>query len=277
MTASGQFRFPSCWGACRRSRLDLVAADRHARRGSRARPRAPRGRPPPRRSVGQRGDSGAHAPLRVRVQLLHRRLDPLAAVARAELRRAAARRARCAASCARRSPRRSSGLRMSRASASTSSSSSRVGGMTTPSSCELARVRGHARRAPCPPTSAWCARVTAKPSAGARDERDVGKVGAARVRVVDDVDARRAGSCAATAATASGIAPRCTGMCSAWATIRPRASKSAVEQSRRSLMFAENADRTSAAPISSATAAERARRSTWSSMFTLSARPVTVS
>ena len=41
-------------------------------------------------------------------------------------------------------------------------------------------------------------------------------------------------------------------MCSAWATIRPRWSKSAVEQSRRSLMFAENAERTSTAPISSA-------------------------
>jgi hypothetical protein len=41
------------------------------------------------------------------------------------------------------------------------------------------------------------------------------------------------------AATASGIAPRWTGMCSAWATIRPLASNSAVEQSRRSLMFEE--------------------------------------
>ena len=46
-----------------------------------------------------------------------------------------------------------------------------------------------------------------------------------------------------TAATASGIAPRWTGMCSACATMRPRSSKSAVEQSRRSLMFAENAER----------------------------------
>jgi hypothetical protein len=42
-----------------------------------------------------------------------------------------------------------------------------------------------------------------------------------------------------TAATDSGIAPRCTGMCSAWATIRPSASNSAAEQSRRSLMFDE--------------------------------------
>ena len=43
-------------------------------------------------------------------------------------------------------------------------------------------------------------------------------------------------------------------MCSACAIIRPRSSKSAVEQSRRSLMFAENAERTRTAPISSATA-----------------------
>ena len=57
-----------------------------------------------------------------------------------------------------------------------------------------------------------------------------------------------------TAATASGIAPRCTGMCSAWTTMRPAASNSAVEQSRRSLMLEENAARISTAPISSAIA-----------------------
>ena len=43
-------------------------------------------------------------------------------------------------------------------------------------------------------------------------------------------------------------------MCSACVTMRPRSSKSAVEQSRRSLMFAEKAERMSAAPISSAIA-----------------------
>jgi hypothetical protein len=36
--------------------------------------------------------------------------------------------------------------------------------------------------------------------------------------------------------------------------MRPRSSKSAVEQSRRSLMFAEKAERMSTAPISSAIA-----------------------
>src|SRR5205085_1039811 len=54
-----------------------------------------------------------------------------------------------------------------------------------------------------------------------------------------------------TAATAAGIAPRCTGMCSACITISPRALNSAVEASRRSLMLAECAAPTSTAPISS--------------------------
>ncbi len=60
-------------------------------------------------------------------------------------------------------------------------------------------------------------------------------------------------------------------MCSACATIRPSGPKSAVEQSRRSLMFAENAERTSTAPISSQTA-RRAEPITCSSMFTLFSR-----
>jgi hypothetical protein len=45
--------------------------------------------------------------------------------------------------------------------------------------------------------------------------------------------------------------PRCIGMCSAWQTVAPCLSNSAVEQSRRSLMFAEKLARTSASPISS--------------------------
>ena len=73
------------------------------------------------------------------------------------------------------------------------------------------------------------------------------------------------GSCDMTAATASGIAPRWTGMCSACVTIRPPSSNSAVEQSRRSLMLAENAERTSTAPISSAIARSEAPI-TWSSI-----------
>ena len=61
------------------------------------------------------------------------------------------------------------------------------------------------------------------------------------------------GSSSRTAATASGIAPRWTGMCSACAIMRPSTSNSPVEQSRRSLMLAEWAARISPAPISSAT------------------------
>src|ERR1700757_2173423 len=68
-----------------------------------------------------------------------------------------------------------------------------------------------------------------------------------------------------TAATASGIAPRWTGMCSAWAIIRPRSSNSAVEQSRRSLMLAEKEERIRTAPISSAIERKEAPI-TWSSI-----------
>ncbi len=45
--------------------------------------------------------------------------------------------------------------------------------------------------------------------------------------------------------------PRCIGMCSAWHKVVPRVSNSAVEQSRRSLMFVEKLARTNASPISS--------------------------
>ena len=78
-----------------------------------------------------------------------------------------------------------------------------------------------------------------------------------------------AGSWRRTAATASGIAPRWTGMCSAWETICPLGSNSAVEQSRRSLMFAEKAERMSTAPISSAIERSAAPIS-WSSSSTIS-------
>ncbi len=118
-----------------------------------------------------------------------------------------------------------------------------------------------------PPTSAWCARDTAKPAS----VRETSVMSGRWVPPVNgSLTAKTspgAGSRAITAATASGIAPRCTGMCSAWAIIRPPASKSAVEQSRRSLMFDENAERISAAPISSA-AATSALPITCSSTFT---------
>ena len=59
--------------------------------------------------------------------------------------------------------------------------------MTTPSSASERESAGMLPGSR-PPTSAWCARVTAKPSVGARDERDVGQVGAAGVGVVEDED-----------------------------------------------------------------------------------------
>ena len=109
--------------------------------------------------------------------------------------------------------------------------------------------------------------------ARARDERDVGQVRAAGERVVEDPGLARArGRARAPRRRRRASAPRWTGMCSAWAIIRPRASKSAVEQSRRSLMFAEKAERTRAAPISSAIERSDAPI-TWSSIrFTESAR-----
>src|SRR5919206_3765081 len=73
-----------------------------------------------------------------------------------------------------------------------------------------------------------------------------------------------------TARTLAGMAPRCTGMCSAWATISPSRSNTAAEQSARSLMFGEYAARSSATPISSATPAS-ACRNTSSSTAVMSA------
>ena len=105
-----------------------------------------------------------------------------------------------------------------------------------------------------PPTSAWCAREQTMP----RSSTTATSVMSGRCvppvygSLIAHTSPRRAPR-ASTAATASGIAPRWTGRCSAWAIIRPPGSKTAVEQSRRSLMLAEWAERTSAAPISSAT------------------------
>ncbi len=81
-------------------------------------------------------------------------------------------------------------------------------------------------------------------------------------------------SCVQTAATALGMAPRCTGMCSACMTIRPSASNRAVEASRRSLMLAEWAERTSTTPISSQ-AARSAPSITCSSIASRLTRDIT--
>ena len=148
-----------------------------------------------------------------------------------------------AASWARRSPRRSSGFRIC-----ADEPFERPARRAAWAGSRRPRPRGVREAAGMlpgsgPPTSAWWARVTAKPSSVRETSVTSGRCvppakGSLRMKTSSGP-----GSWAATAATASGIAPRCTGMCSACATIRPRASKRAVEQSRRSLMFAENADR----------------------------------
>ena len=94
-----------------------------------------------------------------------------------------------------------------------------------------------------------------------RDDGDVRQVGAAGERIVECVP----DPFPAQQATAAGIEPRCTGMCSACMTISPSALNSAVEASRRSLMFEECAERISTTPISSQ-AARRAPVSTCSSI-----------
>ena len=80
-------------------------------------------------------------------------------------------------------------------------------------------------------------------------------------------------SCARTAATEAGSAPRWTGMCSAWITSRPAASNSAVEQSRRSLMLGDSALWISAVPISSAIPRSEPTATCSSAAFTRSLQP----
>ena len=243
--------------------LDRVSGDRH---------RSPDLEEPVRRlervgclvaSVRQLAQLRADDALRVGEELVHRGGDPLAPSPGAELVDPPVRervrrelRAKVAAPFvriahpARRDPRAPAASR-------------RVGGITTPSSASVVDPAGRLPGSG-PPTSAWCARVTAYPSdvrvTIVRSGRCVPPAyGSFRIH-----GSPGPGSCARTAATASGIAPRWTGMCSACVTMPPASSKSAVEQSRRSLMFAENAERTSTAPISSAIA-RRPLPMTWSS------------
>ena len=165
---------------------------------------------------------------------------------------------RLAASCARRSARRSAGWRMRATSSSMRAPSSGCGEITTPSSASV-RLSAGIEPGTRPPTSAWCAR-------GWRAWPAQRRLSAAKIGVITVMSGRcvppakgslriheRPGACcsSSTIATAAGIAPRCTGMCSACITICPSASNSAVEASRRSLMLAEWAERISTAPISS--------------------------
>ena len=164
--------------------------------------------------------------------------------------------ARLAASWARRSARRSAGWRMRSTSSSIVCSSSGRGEITTPSSCRRWLSAGiePGTRAP---TSAWWARLAAKPSR-VSPGANTGVITVMSGRWVPPANGslrihETPGTwfSPSTAATAAGIAPRCTGMCSACITICPAGSNSAVEASRRSLMFEECAERISTTPISS--------------------------
>ena len=211
--------------------LELVAAHRHGARGSRARPRAASST-----SAASYRPSGSRRSPLARAAPSRRRARPSPRAVSSRPRRAhssATRRSprRCAASCARRSPRRSSGLRIR----ATSSAISAVGEPRRRDHDALVgerpRVRGHAPR--LAPADVGVVRAADREAErGARHERDVRQVRAAGERVVEHEDlARPRRSCAITAATASGIAPRWTGMCSACAIIRP----SLVEERARAV------------------------------------------
>ena len=100
-----------------------------------------------------------------------------------------------------------------------------------------------------PPTSAWWARLATKPKRRGFPSSST-KMGVMTVMSGRCVPPRKGslrittspGSkvCSRSAwATERGMDPRWTGMCAAWATIFPSASKRAQEKSRRSLMLGE--------------------------------------
>ena len=218
VTASGQFRFPSCCGdvpaksisisspaivtAARISRVALERLEHVGRLVATVRKR--------------RGGQPARAARSTRTA----RPSPPRRVARpcasqsSTMRRSAS---RCAPICARRSPSRSSGLRMFATTRRRTSSSSKTGGMMTPSWYSSRDSAGRLDGS-IPPTSAWWARDTANPTwvreTSVMSGRCVPPVNGSLTAKISP----GAGSRSITAATASGIAPRWTGMCSAWAT-----------------------------------------------------------
>ena len=225
MTESGQLRLPSCWAAepvksSVSSSPATVAVSVEPRSPSRASSTSSAWRVP----SGERGEAGAHAPLGVVDRLGHRGLQAAAGVqlaqpldARAvggELGAqvgAALARAGASARRAPRSPPRRAAAARSRRPRRRAWSSRRAS----------SRASGRRRRRG---GRGWRRSRAASPSAAkaGRDHRDVGQVGAAAVGVVEHPGRRRArASSPTTASTAAGIAPRCTGMCSACITIRP--------------------------------------------------------
>ena len=194
-------------------------------------------------AVGERGERGAGAALGVGEDGRHARAQAVAAVALGQLGEpplAEPVRGRLGAQVGeplvRRAHPRGEPLEQRRARRA-------VGGITTPSSSSVRETAGMPPGVG-PPTSAWWARLAAKPISSPAT-----KTGEIRVMSGRWVPPRNGslriqaspGSCSSpsTAATAAGIEPRWTGMCSACITSSPAASNSAVEQSWRSLMLAE--------------------------------------
>ena len=111
---------------------------------------------------------------------------------------------------------------------------SRIGGITSPS-WSSSRATGIEPGA-IPPMSAWWARVATKPI-GCDWPANTGATVVMSGRCVPprngsfsvSTSPGENGARSITARTAAGIAPRCTGMCAACATICPLASKTAHE------------------------------------------------
>ena len=198
MTASGQLRLPSCWSAVPvKSSVSASAGDGARAARSAGRPRAPRARPRRVRSPSAEvGEAGAGAPLGVVEDLGERRRAASSAPTRScsSVEPAAPRPARPPAG---RAGRRGAGRggASARLSSAIASSSRTRGSITTPSSASV-RLSAGIEPGVGPPTSAWWARLAANAiSAVAGEHRgdhgDVGQVGAAAVRVVEDPRALR--------------------------------------------------------------------------------------
>ena len=156
--------------------------------------------------VGQTRDRRTDNAFRVVEELVHRRDDAVASASLAELGQAPLRE-RVGGELGAEVPATFLGVAILATRSASSSSSRRVGGMTIPSS---ASVREPAGMLPgsAPPTSAWCARVTAKPTSVGDTSVTSGRCvppayGSLRMKT-----SPRAGSWRMTAATASDIAPR---------------------------------------------------------------------
>ena len=169
-----------------------------------------------------------------------------------------------------RSPARSVGVRLLASSTARTSGVRRTGGSRRPSSNTSTAPAGIEPGAD-PPTSAWWARLATHPTRapstwhGATTVMSLRWVppanGSLTIHCWPGTTSPPASSTAAsTAATDAGMAPRWTGMFSAWASSSPVAVNTADEQSARSLMLGLDADRRSTADISSATPSRRAMR-----------------